>query len=133
MLEAAPSFSGEQLSERLKRLGLYTTGQAKGALTPAGLAATAGIAERYAREWLEQQAVAGLLAVDDAVGPAAERRDPWSTRPSASSRRTAPAAGSPARRPARPSSARCARDAGFARCEVLAIDTPLFRLYRLRA
>jgi 2-polyprenyl-3-methyl-5-hydroxy-6-metoxy-1,4-benzoquinol methylase len=28
---------------------------------------------------------------------------------------------------------RCARDAGFARCEVLAIDSPLFRFYRLRA
>lgn len=28
------------------------------------LATTAGIAERYAREWLEQQAVAGLVAVD---------------------------------------------------------------------
>ena len=28
---------------------------------------------------------------------------------------------------------RCARDAGFARCEVLTIDSPLFRFYRLRA
>jgi 2-polyprenyl-3-methyl-5-hydroxy-6-metoxy-1,4-benzoquinol methylase len=27
---------------------------------------------------------------------------------------------------------RCARDAGFARCEVLPIDNPLFRFYRLR-
>jgi 2-polyprenyl-3-methyl-5-hydroxy-6-metoxy-1,4-benzoquinol methylase len=90
MADPAPSFSEEQLSDRLfhamihtlelfgvylgKRLGLYTTLHASGPLTPAGLAAAAGIAERYAREWLEQQAVAGLLAVDDAARPAADRR-----------------------------------------------------------
>jgi SAM-dependent methyltransferase len=34
--------------------------------TPADLARTAGIDERYAREWLEQQAAAGILAVTDA-------------------------------------------------------------------
>jgi 2-polyprenyl-3-methyl-5-hydroxy-6-metoxy-1,4-benzoquinol methylase len=88
--DVAPSFSEERLSTRLfeamihtlelfgvylgKRLGLYATLQAKGPLTPAALASAAGIAERYAREWLEQQAVAGLLAVDDAARPAAERR-----------------------------------------------------------
>jgi SAM-dependent methyltransferase len=32
-------------------------------LTAAGLAKTAGIDQRYAREWLEQQAAAGILAV----------------------------------------------------------------------
>jgi 2-polyprenyl-3-methyl-5-hydroxy-6-metoxy-1,4-benzoquinol methylase len=85
-----PSFSEERLTDRLfqamihtlelfgvyvgKRLGLYATLQAKGPLTPSGLASAAGIAERYAREWLEQQAVAGLIAVDDAGKPAAERR-----------------------------------------------------------
>jgi 2-polyprenyl-3-methyl-5-hydroxy-6-metoxy-1,4-benzoquinol methylase len=90
MADPAPSFSEEQLSDRLfqamihtlelfgvylgKRLGLYATLHAKGPLTPFGLAAAAGIAERYAREWLEQQAVAGLIAVDDAAKPAAERR-----------------------------------------------------------
>ena len=35
------------------------------------LAARTGTAERYIREWLEQQAVAGFLAVED--GEAAER------------------------------------------------------------
>lgn len=90
MTDPAPSFSEEHLSDRLfqalvhtlelfgvylgKRLGLYTTLHAHGPLSPGGLAAAAGIAERYAREWLEQQAVAGLLAVDDAGKPAAERR-----------------------------------------------------------
>jgi 2-polyprenyl-3-methyl-5-hydroxy-6-metoxy-1,4-benzoquinol methylase len=90
MTDPAPAFSEEALSDRLfhamihtlelfgvylgKRLGLYATLHGRGPLTPAGLAAEAGIAERYAREWLEQQAVAGLLAVDDAARPAAERR-----------------------------------------------------------
>ena len=43
------------------RLGLYEALRGAPA-TPAELAARAGIDERYAREWLEQQAVAGLLA-----------------------------------------------------------------------
>jgi SAM-dependent methyltransferase len=38
------------------------------------LAARADIDERYAREWLEQQAVAGILEVDDADRPAGQRR-----------------------------------------------------------
>ncbi|GGL35213.1 SAM-dependent methyltransferase [Planomonospora parontospora] len=42
-------------------LGLYRALERHGPLTPAGLAERAGIAPRYAREWLEQQAVAGLL------------------------------------------------------------------------
>jgi 2-polyprenyl-3-methyl-5-hydroxy-6-metoxy-1,4-benzoquinol methylase len=51
-------------------LGLYERLAAE-PTTPAQLAARAGIAERYAREWLEQQAVAGLLEADDSEG---ERR-----------------------------------------------------------
>jgi 2-polyprenyl-3-methyl-5-hydroxy-6-metoxy-1,4-benzoquinol methylase len=43
------------------RLGLYTTLAQVDSATPAELASLAGIAERYAREWLEQQAVAGIL------------------------------------------------------------------------
>ena len=46
------------------RLGLYAP-LAGTWLTPAELAAKAGIAERYAREWLEEQAVAGFLEVDE--------------------------------------------------------------------
>ncbi|MFC4060779.1 SAM-dependent methyltransferase [Planomonospora corallina] len=45
-------------------LGLYRALERNGPLTPAELAEHAGIAPRYAREWLEQQAVAGLLEAD---------------------------------------------------------------------
>jgi SAM-dependent methyltransferase len=45
------------------RLGLYSALRAAGATTAAALAAKAGIDERYAREWLEQQAVSGILVV----------------------------------------------------------------------
>ena len=46
-------------------LGLYRALEHHGAMTPDELAHRTGIAPRYAREWLEQQAVAGLLEVDD--------------------------------------------------------------------
>jgi 2-polyprenyl-3-methyl-5-hydroxy-6-metoxy-1,4-benzoquinol methylase len=45
-------------------LGLYRSLADKGPLTSAELAATAGVHERYAREWLEQQAASALLEVD---------------------------------------------------------------------
>jgi 2-polyprenyl-3-methyl-5-hydroxy-6-metoxy-1,4-benzoquinol methylase len=45
------------------RLGLYAA-IAQGAVTAPDLAARAGIDSRYAREWLEQQATAGVLTVD---------------------------------------------------------------------
>ena len=56
------------------RLGLYRALKDGGPSTSAELASRAGIAERYAREWLEQQAVGGLLDVDDAEQDAATRR-----------------------------------------------------------
>lgn len=46
------------------RLGLYRALADRGPLTAAGLAEAAGVHPRYAREWLEQQAVAGLVRVD---------------------------------------------------------------------
>jgi SAM-dependent methyltransferase len=46
-------------------LGLYRALARHGSLTPPELADRAGIAPRYAVEWLEQQAVAGLLDVED--------------------------------------------------------------------
>ena len=55
-------------------LGLYRALADDGPLTPAALARRADIAPRYAREWLEQQAVAGLVEVDGADGPAEARR-----------------------------------------------------------
>ncbi|MGH2595332.1 MAG: methyltransferase domain-containing protein [Actinomycetota bacterium] len=54
------------LSIRLgDRLGLYRALADGGAQTPVELADRAGIAERYAREWLEQQSVAGIVHVED--------------------------------------------------------------------
>jgi SAM-dependent methyltransferase len=55
-------------------LGLYRALIQHGQLTADGLARAAGIAPRYAREWVEQQAVAGLLDVDDPTAPADARR-----------------------------------------------------------
>jgi SAM-dependent methyltransferase len=55
-------------------LGLYQALNGLGAATEAELAATTGIASRYAREWLEQQAAAGYLACDNPSLAAEERR-----------------------------------------------------------
>src|SRR5262245_36477710 len=57
-----------------ERLGLYRELASGGPATSAELAARAQIAERYAREWLEQQAVAKFLDVEDERAPAAKRR-----------------------------------------------------------
>jgi len=55
------------------RLGYYRA-LAEGALTSTELAARTGTAERYVREWLEQQAVTGILVTDDRVTDALARR-----------------------------------------------------------
>ena len=73
----APTQTSEALIERLfgaanatfdlytiyigERLGLYRALSANGPLDPVGLAEAAGVDERYAREWLEQQATTGIL------------------------------------------------------------------------
>jgi 2-polyprenyl-3-methyl-5-hydroxy-6-metoxy-1,4-benzoquinol methylase len=56
------------------RLGLYEALAGAGPFTSTQLAESAGIAERYAREWLEQQATAGVVEVEDASAPPTERR-----------------------------------------------------------
>ena len=56
------------------RLGLYEALAGAGPVTSGELAASAGIAPRYAREWLEQQAVAGVVTVDGTAAPPEERR-----------------------------------------------------------
>ena len=56
------------------RLGLYETLRTGGPTTAPGLAAAAGIHPRYAREWLEQQAVTGTLTVDDPAAAPDDRR-----------------------------------------------------------
>lgn len=50
------------------RLGYYRLLGEHGALTSQDLAAHAGTSERYVREWLEQQAVAGYLSVSQTEG-----------------------------------------------------------------
>ncbi len=56
------------------RLGLYQALAYEGPLTAKGLASAAGINERYAREWLEQEAVAGILRVEPDGHDAEARR-----------------------------------------------------------
>ena len=56
-----------------ERLGLYRIMADQGPLTSAGLARAAGVHERYAREWLEQQAASDLLEVE-VDGDAEQRR-----------------------------------------------------------
>jgi len=74
--EQAEAFAGRVLEGALgtvdvltlyigDRLGLYSALRDGGPMTPAELAGRCSINERYAREWLEQQAVAGILTVDD--------------------------------------------------------------------
>src|SRR4051794_35506035 len=57
-----------------QRLGLYAALQGSGALTAAEVADRAGTDERYTREWLEQQAAAGVLGCPDPDAAPAERR-----------------------------------------------------------
>ena len=56
------------------RLGYYRALAEGGPATAGELAARTGTAERYAREWLEQQAVTGILACDNPGAAASERR-----------------------------------------------------------
>lgn len=56
------------------RLGFYRALADEGDATPRQLAARTGTVERYVREWLEQQAVAGFLTVDDPGAKPGERR-----------------------------------------------------------
>ena len=56
------------------RLGWYRTLAGTGALTPGELAAQSGATERYAREWLEQQAASGLLTVLEPANSEEPRR-----------------------------------------------------------
>jgi 2-polyprenyl-3-methyl-5-hydroxy-6-metoxy-1,4-benzoquinol methylase len=88
--EAPPGGATDALVERLfaatldtlelasvhvgNRLGFYCALVERGVATPGELAARTGTAERYVREWLEQQAVAGFLSVEDADAEPAERR-----------------------------------------------------------
>jgi len=56
------------------RLGWYRALHEQGPLTSTELAHATRTAERYAREWLEQQAVNGYLTVDDVAAAPQDRR-----------------------------------------------------------
>lgn len=56
------------------RLGLYRALSGSGPVTAAGLAERTGLAPRYLREWLEQQAVAGILTAREPEEPDGVRR-----------------------------------------------------------
>ena len=87
--DATPAATAEEFGERLfgavlgaqlvqaaylgDRLGYYTA-LAVEPLTSGELAARTGTAERYAREWLEHQAVSGVITAYDTAVPAERRR-----------------------------------------------------------
>jgi 2-polyprenyl-3-methyl-5-hydroxy-6-metoxy-1,4-benzoquinol methylase len=56
------------------RLGFYRSLAEAGKATPTELADRTDTSERYVREWLEQQAVAGFVDVDDPCAPPGDRR-----------------------------------------------------------
>jgi 2-polyprenyl-3-methyl-5-hydroxy-6-metoxy-1,4-benzoquinol methylase len=56
------------------RLGLYRSLAGQGSATSGELAERTGIHERYAREWLEQQAASAILEVDDTGKESLARR-----------------------------------------------------------
>lgn len=56
------------------RLGLYRAIADRGSTTSTELAAATGAHERYAREWLEQQAATGILVVGNPAAAPAERQ-----------------------------------------------------------
>lgn len=58
------------------RLGWYRSLAAEGPTTPPELAARTGTSERYAREWLQQQATIGLLGADNDGGTTRFRLPP---------------------------------------------------------
>ncbi|WP_127818907.1 class I SAM-dependent methyltransferase [Microbacterium sp. CPCC 204701] len=61
LLEALPSALELLTIELGHRLGLYAALDALGAATAADLARATGLGERQLREWLDQQAIAGIL------------------------------------------------------------------------
>ncbi len=56
------------------RLGFYEAMAGAGAMTSTELAAATSTQERYVREWLEQQAMSGIVDVEDESADGSERR-----------------------------------------------------------
>jgi 2-polyprenyl-3-methyl-5-hydroxy-6-metoxy-1,4-benzoquinol methylase len=74
LFEAVLGFNDLHMVYVGDRLGLYRALADGGRRTAAELAAATGTHERYVREWLEHQAVGGILEVDDASLDAGARR-----------------------------------------------------------
>lgn len=74
LFEAVLGFNDLHMVYVGDRLGLYRALADGGSSTAAELAAATGTHERYAREWLEHQAVGGILEVDDVSLDAGARR-----------------------------------------------------------
>lgn len=74
MLESLNGYFDIQTIYIGNRLGLYKPLANATPLTAGELAARTGTDERYIREWLEAQTVAGILEVENADNPASERR-----------------------------------------------------------
>ncbi len=84
-----PALDAEEMTERIfaavvdtmetltvalgDMLGYYRIIRDHDGVTSGELAAAAGTAERYTREWLEQQAIIGILHVDDAASAPRDR------------------------------------------------------------
>ncbi|WP_405216436.1 class I SAM-dependent methyltransferase [Agrococcus sp. Ld7] len=68
MLQAAIATTDVLAAYLGDRLGWYRSLAEHGPSTAADLASRTGTAPRYAREWLEQQAVAGVLVLQDVEG-----------------------------------------------------------------
>jgi hypothetical protein len=65
LFEAVLGFNDLHMVYLGDRLGLYAALHERGSATPAELAEATDTNERYIREWLEQQAVTGILEEDD--------------------------------------------------------------------
>ena len=74
LLASALGFADILAAHLGDRLGWYRSLAAAGPSTAAELAQRTGTSPRYAREWLEQQAVTGVLAVESDTADAADRR-----------------------------------------------------------
>jgi ubiquinone/menaquinone biosynthesis C-methylase UbiE len=74
MFEAALGGMETTVAHLGRALGLYAALRGEDDLTAGELAARTAVDERYAREWLEHQALAGVLTVDDPAAPDNQRR-----------------------------------------------------------
>lgn len=110
------------------RLGLYSALRDAGPMSPTELAQRSSINERYAREWLEQQAVAGIAAPGDEMERLFYGFSVLCCLPAGMSEQPSAGTGTVMRTETMRSYAVAA---GFSNVEVLDIPHDLLRFYRL--